>query len=282
MKIIVTGSKGQLGTDLIAELKKIGIEPIGADLPEIDITDSDAIESLVLQSEADAVIHCAAFTNVDIAETDRETCHRINADGTLNIARSCAKHNIKMLYISTDYVFSGDGEVPFETSGETMPCNFYGESKLAGEKAVTENCDKYFIVRISWVFGENGKNFVKTMLRLSTERDEITVVNDQIGSPTYTKDLSALLCKMIVTEKYGTYHATNEGFCSWAEFAAEIMAMSGAKTKIIPVTSDEYKSVAKRPSNSRLSKTSLDNAGFDRLPHWKDALERFLNNLNNM
>lgn len=280
MKIIVTGSKGQLGTDVVAELVRNGIEPIEADLPELDITDSDAVEALVSQSNADAVIHCAAFTNVDIAETEREICHRINAEGTLNIARSCSEHNIKMLYISTDYVFSGEGEVPFETNGETLPCNYYGESKLAGEKAVAENCAKYFIVRISWVFGENGKNFVKTMLRLSGERDEITVVNDQIGSPTYTKDLSKLICEMIVTEKYGVYHATNEGFCSWAEFASEIMAMSGAKTKIIPVTSAEYKSVAKRPSNSRLSKSCLDIAGFDRLPHWKDALERFLKNIN--
>lgn len=280
MKIIVTGSKGQLGTDVVAELIRNGIEPIEADLPELDITDSDAVEALVSQSNADAVIHCAAFTNVDIAETDREICRRINAEGTLNIARSCSEHNIKMLYISTDYVFSGEGEIPFETDGETLPCNYYGESKLAGEKAVAENCSKYFIVRISWVFGENGKNFVKTMLRLSGERDEITVVNDQIGSPTYTKDLSKLLCEMIVTEKYGVYHATNEGFCSWSEFASEIMSLSGAKTKIIPVTSAEYKSVAKRPSNSRLSKSALDNAGFDRLPHWKDALERFLKNIN--
>ncbi len=279
MKIIVTGSKGQLGTDVISELEKNGIEAVGADLPELDITDSEAVERFVSESKADAVIHCAAFTNVDIAETDKEICRRVNAYGTLNIARSCAKHNMKILYISTDYVFSGEGDVPFETDSPTKPCNYYGESKLAGEKAVTENCDKYFIVRISWVFGENGKNFVKTMLRLSKERKEITVVNDQIGSPTYTKDLSKLLCNMVVTEKYGTYHASNEGFCSWAEFASKIMELSGEKTKIIPVTSDEYKSVAKRPSNSRLSKSSLDDSGFARLPHWQDALERFLNNI---
>ena len=279
MKIIVTGSKGQLGTDVVAQLIANGIEPIGADLPELDITDSDAVESFISQSGADAVIHCAAFTNVDIAETDKETCRRINADGTLNIARSCAKHDIKLLYISTDYVFSGEGEIPFETDCQTAPCNYYGISKLDGEKAVRENCEKYFIVRISWVFGENGKNFVKTMLRLSAERNEITVVNDQIGSPTYTKDLSKLLCDMIATEKYGVYHATNEGFCSWAEFAAKIMELSGAKTKIIPVTSSEYKSVAVRPANSRLSKKSLNNNGFERLPHWTDALERYLNNI---
>ncbi len=280
MKIIVTGSKGQLGTDIVSELLKNGIEPIGADLPELDITDSDAVESFISQSGADAVIHCAAFTNVDVAETEKELCRRVNVDGTLNIARSCTLHGIKMLYVSTDYVFSGEGDMPFETDSSAMPCNYYGETKLAGEKAVVENCEKYFIVRISWVFGENGKNFVKTMLRLSKERDEITVVNDQIGSPTYTKDLSKLLCRMIVTEKYGIYHATNEGFCSWAEYASKIMELSGAETKIIPVPGSEYKSVAKRPQNSRLSKRSLDDNGFDRLPHWQDALERFLNNIN--
>ncbi len=279
MKIIVTGSKGQLGTDVVAELCKNGIEAMGADLPELDITDSEAVEGFISGSGADAVIHCAAFTNVDIAETDKEICRRVNVDGTLNIARSCAKHDMKMLYISTDYVFSGEGDTPFETDSETNPCNFYGESKLAGEKAVSENCKKYFVVRISWVFGENGKNFVKTMLRLSKEREEITVVNDQTGSPTYTKDLSRLLCDMIVTEKYGTYHATNEGYCSWAEFASKIMELSDAGTKIIPVSSDEYKSVAKRPSNSRLSKKSLDFGGFERLPHWQNALERYLKNL---
>ena len=280
MKIIVTGSKGQLGTDVVDELLKNGIEPVDADLPELDITDSEAVESFVSQSRADAVIHCAAFTNVDIAETDKETCRRVNADGTMNIARSCANHGIKMLYISTDYVFSGEGDIPFETDCPTAPCNYYGVSKLEGEKAVIDNCEKYFVVRISWVFGENGKNFVKTMLRLSRERDEITVVNDQVGSPTYTKDLSKLLCDIIVTEKYGIYHATNEGFCSWAEFAAKIMELSGAETKIIPVTSSEYKSVAKRPANSRLSKKSLENNGFERLPHWVDALERYLGNIN--
>lgn len=276
MKVIVTGSKGQLGTDVMAELKKIGAVPVGADLPELDITDAEAVENFTKKHNADAVIHCAAFTNVDIAETEKETCKRINVDGTLNIARACAKHGMKLLYLSTDYVFGGDGETPFETDSPTLPCNYYGETKLAGEKAVAENCEKHFIIRISWVFGENGKNFVKTMLRLSKERDEITVVNDQTGSPTYTKHLAALLCQMAATDKYGTYHATNEGFCNWAEFAAKIMELSGAQTKIIPISSSEYKSVAARPANSRLSKKSLDINGFDRLPHWQDALKEFL------
>ena len=278
MKIIVTGSNGQLGTDVIAQLKKNGIEAIPADLPETDITDSSSIENLIAETKADAVIHCAAFTNVDLAETEKETCRRVNSDGTLNVALACRKNDIKLVYISTDYVFSGEGNTPFETDCKTAPCNYYGETKLMGENTVKENCNKYFIVRISWVFGENGKNFVKTMLRLAESKDEISVVCDQIGSPTYTKDLAVLLCDMVMTEKYGIYHATNEGFCSWAEFAAEIMRLSKSSTKIIPIPSSEYKSVAVRPSNSRLSKQSLDKNGFSRLPDWRDALERYLGN----
>lgn len=279
MKVIVTGSKGQLGTDVISELQKNNIEYIEADLPELDITDADAVEKLISESNADAVIHCAAFTNVDLAESECETCKKINYKGTLNIARACANRGIKLLYLSTDYVFGGDGETPFETDSPTAPCNYYGETKLDGEKAVAGICPKHFIVRISWVFGKNGNNFVKTLLRLAETRDEITVVNDQTGSPTYTKDLSELLCQMIKTEKYGTYHATNEGFCSWAEFASKIMELSGAETKIIPIPSSEYKSVAARPSNSRLSKKSLDENGFFRLPEWQNALERCLKEL---
>lgn len=279
MKIIVTGSKGQLGTDVMSELKKNGIEAIGTDLPEVDITDGAITENFIAESKADGVIHCAAFTNVDLAESDLETCRRINADGTRNIAESCKKHGLKLMYISTDYVFSGIGTEPFETDSPKAPCNNYGITKLEGENAVTELCAKYFIVRISWVFGENGKNFVKTMLRLSKEKEELTVVNDQIGSPTYTKDLSVLLCQMIQSEKYGVYHATNEGYCSWAEFAAKIMEISDADTKIIPVSSEEYKTAVVRPKNSRLSKKSLDDNGFSRLPHWEDALKRFISNV---
>lgn len=279
MKIIVTGSKGQLGTDIMSELKKNGIEAIGADLPEVDITDGAKTESFIAESNADGVIHCAAFTNVDLAESDLETCRKINADGTKNIAESCKKHGLKLMYISTDYVFSGTGNEPFDTDSPKAPCNNYGITKLEGENTVTELCSNYFIVRISWVFGENGKNFVKTMLRLSKEKSELTVVNDQIGSPTYTKDLAVLLCEMIQSEKYGVYHATNEGYCSWAEFAAKIMEISGAETKIIPVSSEEYKAAVVRPKNSRLSKKSLDDNGFSRLPHWEDALKRFARNV---
>lgn len=280
MKIIVTGAKGQLGSDVVLQLNKIGAEAVEADLPELDITDADAVEKLIAQSGADGVIHCAAYTNVDSAETERELCGKINIEGTRSLAKACEKHGIKMLYISTDYVFSGEGTEPFEVDSPKIPCNYYGVSKLEGEKAATAECSKCFVVRISWVFGENGKNFVKTMLRLSKERDEISVVCDQIGSPTYTKDLAKLLCEMIASEKYGVYHATNEGICSWAEFAAAIMEYSGANTKIKPISSSEYKSVAVRPANSRLSKKSLDDNGFERLPHWQDALKRFLNNIN--
>ena len=276
MKIIVTGSRGQLGSDVTAQLKTEGIEVIEASLPEIDITDSKAVENLVAESRADGVIHCAAYTNVDLAESEKELCRKINVDGTLNIARSCRNHDIPLLFTSTDYVFSGEGNTPFETDSEKAPCNFYGESKLGGENAVIENCDKYFILRISWVFGENGKNFVKTMLRLAETKSEINVVADQIGSPTYTKDLAVLICQMIKSDKYGVYHATNEGFCSWADFAEKIMEYSDLPVKINRISSDEYKSAAVRPLNSRLSKKSLDKAGFCRLPDWQDALKRFL------
>ncbi|MGN0573129.1 MAG: dTDP-4-dehydrorhamnose reductase [Acutalibacteraceae bacterium] len=276
MKIIVTGSRGQLGSDVTAELKREGIEVIEASLPEIDITDSGAVEKLVAGSNADGVIHCAAYTNVDLAESEKELCRKINVDGTLNIARSCKKHDIPLLFTSTDYVFSGEGNTPFETDSEKAPCNFYGESKLCGENAVIENCDRYFILRISWVFGKNGKNFVKTMLRLAETKSEINVVADQTGSPSYTKDLAVLICEMIKTDKYGVYHATNEGFCSWADFAEKIMEYSDLPVKINRISSDEYKSAAVRPLNSRLSKKSLDEAGFCRLPDWQDALKRFL------
>ena len=279
MKIIVTGANGQLGSDVTAQLKECGHTAVSADIPELDITDLAAVEAFFEKEKPDAVIHCAAYTDVDGAETDREVCKKVNAHGTENIAKMCRKHGAKLLYTSTDYVFDGKGTQPFEIDSKTSPCNYYGETKLMGENAVKENCEKFFIVRISWVFGKNGKNFVKTMLRLSKERDEISVVCDQTGSPTYTPDLAKLLCEMIETDKYGIYHATNENFCSWAEFAAETMRLAGAETKIIPVASSEYKTVAVRPLNSRMSKASLDAAGFSRLPDWQNALERFISQL---
>lgn len=278
MKIIVTGAKGQLGSDVMLRLEETGIQAIGADIDVLDITDESAVNSFFERSNADGVIHCAAYTNVDLAESQREICRKINADGTRNIASACEKYGMKLLYLSTDYVFDGKGTEPFETDSLKAPCNFYGETKLDGENEAARLCKKLFIVRISWVFGENGKNFVKTMLRLAAEKPEISVVCDQIGSPTYTKDLAVLLCEMISGCKYGVYHATNEGYCSWAEFAQRIMELSKSEAKIIPISSSEYKSAAVRPANSRLSKSSLDIGGFSRLPSWESALQRFLAN----
>ena len=276
MRIIVTGAKGQLGSDVMKRLSEIGAEAIGADIDRLDITDEKAVDLFFKESHADGVIHCAAYTNVDLAESQKEICRKINADGTRNIAAACEKYGMKLLYLSTDYVFDGRGTEPFETDSPKAPCNFYGETKLEGETEAARLCKRLFIVRISWVFGENGKNFVKTMLRLAAERSEISVVCDQTGSPTYTKDLAVLLCEMISGCKYGVYHATNEGVCSWAEFADKIMQLSKSETKIIPIPSSQYKSAAVRPANSRLSKSSLDRNGFSRLPHWEDALQRFL------
>ena len=278
MRIIVTGAKGQLGSDVMQRLSEIGAEAIGADIDRLDITDEKAVDLFFKENRADGVIHCAAYTNVDLAESQKEICRKINADGTRNIAAACEKYGMKLLYLSTDYVFDGRGTEPFETDSPKAPCNFYGKTKLDGETEAARLCKRLFIVRISWVFGENGKNFVKTMLRLAAERSEISVVCDQTGSPTYTKDLAVLLCEMISGCKYGVYHATNEGICSWAEFADKIMELSKSETKIIPIPSSQYKSAAVRPANSRLSKSSLDRNGFSRLPHWEDALQRFLGN----
>ncbi len=275
MKIIVTGAKGQLGYDVVKKLESDGLDAVGVDLPELDITDSFAVDAFIGSERPDGVIHCAAYTAVDNAENEKELCTAVNEIGTQNIAQACEKYGCKLIYISTDYVFSGEGTEEFETDSPKAPCNHYGVSKLAGEIAAL-GCSKCFVVRISWVFGINGKNFVKTMLRLSETRDELTVVCDQVGSPTYTPDLAALLSDMIRTEKYGVYHATNEGLCTWAEFASEIMRLAKRKTKIIPVASSEYKTIAVRPLNSRLSKKSLDENGFRRLPSWQDALERYL------
>lgn len=279
MRVIVTGASGQLGYDIIKQLNKNGDEAFAADLPEVDVTDEACVEAFFESVKPDAVIHCAAYTNVDGAETDKELCRKINYNGSLNVAEAAEKHGAKMVYISTDYVFDGKGDEPFETDSPKAPCNHYGLTKLEGEIAALEKCSRCFAVRISWVFGINGKNFVKTMLRLAKEREELTVVCDQIGSPTYTPDLSRLICEMIKTEKYGVYHATNENFCSWADFASVIMKTAGEKTRIIPVASSEYKTVAVRPLNSRMSKKSLDDAGFERLPSWQDALGRFIKEL---
>ena len=277
MKVLVTGVKGQLGHDVMNELALRGIEGIGVDVEEMDITDRTACETVISQEKPDAVIHCAAYTAVDAAEDNLELCRKINAEGTRNIARVCKAMDIKMMYISTDYVFNGGGERPWEPDDHREPLNVYGLTKYEGEIAVEQNVQKYFIVRIAWVFGVNGKNFIKTMLRLGKEKGAVSVVNDQIGSPTYTYDLARLLVDMIQTDKYGRYHATNEGLCSWYEFACEIFRQAGMdEVKVTPVDSDGFPAKAKRPSNSRMSKEKLTENGFERLPSWQNALERYL------
>ena len=275
MKVLVTGAKGQLGTDLMNELAKRGIEGIGVDVEEMDITDAEACRRVIKASGADAVIHCAAYTAVDAAEDNVELCRRINGEGTRNVAQACKEADVKLMYISTDYVFDGQGTRPWEPDDERHPLNVYGQTKYEGELAVEELSDKYFIVRIAWVFGVAGKNFIKTMLRLGKERGAVSVVDDQVGSPTYTYDLARLLVDMIQTDKYGRYHATNEGLCSWYEFAKEIFRQAGMDVPVTPVSSDAFPAKATRPSNSRLNKDKLSENGFERLPAWQDALGRF-------
>lgn len=276
MKVLVTGVKGQLGYDVVNELTKRGIEAIGVDIEEMDITDADSVRKVITNTTPDAVIHCAAYTAVDAAEDQVEICRKVNADGTRNIAEVCKGLDIKMVYISTDYVFDGKGERPWEPDDERHPLNVYGQTKYEGELAVQETLEKYFIVRIAWVFGVNGKNFIKTMLKLAETHDHLTVVNDQYGSPTYTYDLARLLVDMVLTEKYGVYHATNEGICTWYEFACEIFKQAGIPMDVAPVTAAEYQAKAARPENSRMSKDKLSENGFQRLPAWQDALKRYL------
>ncbi|MCR5719589.1 MAG: dTDP-4-dehydrorhamnose reductase [Lachnospiraceae bacterium] len=279
MRVLVTGVKGQLGYDVVRELEKRDITAVGVDIEEMDITDSASVDKVITESNVDAVIHCAAYTAVDAAEENEAVCRKINVEGTGNIAKVCKKLDIKMIYISTDYVFNGNGERPWEPDDETDPVSVYGTTKRDGELQVTSVLDKYFIVRIAWVFGINGKNFVKTMLSLAENHDTLRVVNDQFGSPTYTYDLSRLLVDMILTEKYGIYHATNEGMISWYDFACAIFKAAGKNVNVIPVSSEEYGAKANRPHNSRLSKEKLVKAGFELLPPWEDALERYIGEL---
>ena len=279
MRLLVTGVKGQLGHDLVNELEKRGHECIGVDIEEMDITDAEACRKVISESKAEGVIHCAAYTAVDAAEDNVELCMKINRGGTENIARVCAELDIKMMYISTDYVFDGTGTRPWEPDDERDPLNVYGDSKYQGELAVTDNLKKFFIVRISWVFGINGKNFVRTMLKLGRERGAVSVVNDQVGSVTYTYDLARLLVDMMETEKYGFYHATNEGIITWYDFAVEIFRQAGMDVRVTPCSSDEFPSRAKRPSNSRMDKSKLEKNGFKLLPDWRDALSRYLKEL---
>ena len=277
MKVLVTGVKGQLGYDVVRELQKRGHETVGVDIDEMDITDAAAVERVMTEVQPDAVIHCSAYTAVDRAEEDTEICRRVNVDGTENIAKICKKLDCKMLYLSTDYIFSGDGERPWEPDDEASPLNAYGQSKYDGELALKKYVEKYFIVRISWVFGINGNNFIKTMLRLGRENGAVKVVDDQIGSPTYTHDLARLLVDMIESDRYGAYHATNEGICSWYEFAKEIFRAAGMdNVSVTPVKSGEFPVKAKRPKNSRMSKEKLVANCFSLLPAWQDAVARYI------
>lgn len=275
MKVLVTGVKGQLGYDIVKECQLRHIEAIGVDIDEMDITDSEQVRQVITESKVDAVIHCAAWTAVDKAEDEIELCRKVNKNGTENIANVCESLDIPMMYFSTDYVFNGLGDNEWKEYDHREPLNVYGLTKYEGELAV-EKLSKHFIVRISWVFGVNGNNFIKTMLRLGRERGEVSVVNDQIGSPTYTYDLAKLCVDMIVTDKYGVYHAANEGLCSWYEFACEIFRQSGISVKVNPVDSTAFPTKATRPKNSRMSKDMLDKNGFNRLPSWQNALKRYL------
>ena len=278
MRALVTGVKGQLGFDVMNELAKRGYEGVGVDVDEMDITDAAAVDRVIKESHVDSVVHCAAWTAVDAAEDNVEMCRKVNALGTENIAKVCKELDIPMIYFSTDYVFDGEGTRPWEPDDPVVePLNVYGLTKYEGEQAVEKYLDKYYIVRIAWVFGVNGKNFIKTMLNLGKTHDTLTVVNDQIGTPTYTYDLARLVVDMLEKEEYGKYHVTNEGgYISWYDFAKEIFKQAGMDVKVEPVSAEQYKAKAKRPSNSRLEKKKLDEHGFKRLPTWQDALSRYL------
>mgnify|MGYP000087534739 FL=1 len=290
MKVLVTGVKGQLGYDVVNELEKQNIEAVGVDIEEMDITDSASVNKVIKEVNPDAVIHCAAWTAVDAAEDEdkKEKVKLVNVDGTQNIANVCKELDIKMMYISTDYVFNGEGTEPWQPDcKDYAPQNVYGQTKLDGELAVANTLDKYFIVRIAWVFGKNGNNFIKTMLKVGKNHDQLKVVSDQIGTPTYTFDLAKVLVSMIVTDKYGYYHATNEGgYISWWDFTKEIFKQatemgydrySEKNITVTPVTTAEYGvSKAKRPFNSRLDKSKLVENGFTPLPTWQDAVSRYL------
>lgn len=282
MKVLVTGVKGQLGYDVINELNCRGHVAVGVDKEEMDVTDEASVARVLNEVKPEAVIHCAAWTAVDAAEDNEESVRLVNAVGTENIVLECKKLGCKLLYVSTDYVFDGRGDEPWQPDcKDYKPLNIYGKTKLEGELAVAGALEKFFIVRIAWVFGKNGKNFIKTMLNVGKTHDTVRVVNDQIGTPTYTFDLARLLVDMIETDKYGYYHATNEGgYISWYDFTKEIFRQAGYSTKVIPVTTAEYGlSKAARPFNSRLDKSKLTVNGFKPLPDWKDALSRYLKEL---
>lgn len=274
MKVLVTGANGQLGYDVIKRLDSEGIDCLGTDVESLDITNEEQVKKFISEYSPDVVIHCAAYTAVDKAEDEKELCYSVNVLGTKYIAEACKETDAKMVYISTDYVFDGEGDQPFEVTDKPNPINYYGQTKYEGELEVQNILEKYYIVRISWVFGINGNNFVKTMLKLGKEREEISVVADQIGSPTYTYDLAELLVEMIKTYKYGIYHATNEGYCSWYEFACQIFKQAGIDIKVNPINTEDYPTKAIRPKNSRMNKNL-----FNKLEAWESALNHYINQM---
>ena len=276
MRIMVTGATGMLGQDVLRVLRAHKHECLGASSADFDLRDGAAVRAAVLAFRPEAIVHCAAYTAVDRAESEPEICCAVNGLGTLNIARAARAVDAKLLYISTDYVFDGSGDAPLETDARPNPLNVYGLSKLQGEEAVRSVTPDHFILRVSWLFGHGGGNFVETMRRLGREKSQITVVDDQIGSPTYTLDLARLIAQMVSTRRYGTYHVSNEGFCSFADFARMILRADGSRCRVVPIPSAQYPSAARRPLNSRLSKLSLEENGFARLPIWEDALRRYI------
>ena len=276
MKILVTGATGMLGQDVLRVLREQRHECLGVGSADFDLQDMAAVRAAVTAFSPDAIVHCAAYTAVDKAESEPARCASVNGLGTLNIARAALAVDARLLHVSTDYVFDGSGETPWEEYDRPRPLNVYGLSKLQAEEAVRSLVPKHFILRTSWVFGHGGGNFVETIRRLGKEKSSISVVDDQIGSPTYSVDLARLIAQMIVTDRYGTYHGTNEGFCSFADFARMILRAEGSRCRVNPIPSSQYPSAARRPLNSRLSKRSLDEGGFSRLPIWEDALRRYI------
>ena len=277
MKILVTGVKGQLGYDVVKALESRGHQPVGVDHEEMDLMNNNMIQNFIMNLKPEAIIHCAAYTAVDQAEDEVEICYQINAEAVKVMAECAKKLDIPMIYISTDYVFDGTKASEYVETDIPNPINVYGASKLKGEQYVQQLLEKFYIVRISWVFGINGNNFIKTMQRLGNEQDQLNIIHDQVGSPTYTAHLAPLLVDMIETDQYGIYHATNEGYCSWYEFADEIFKQSQLDVTLHPITTDQYKTKAKRPLNSKMSKQKLSDYGFHRLPTWQEALKNYIN-----
>ena len=277
MKLLVTGVKGQLGHDIVKECQKRNIEAVGVDVDEMDITNAKQVDKVIKKNKYDAVVHCAAWTAVDKAEDEIDACTKVNVVGTKNIVKVCKELDIPLMYFSTDYVFDGQGESEWKEYDERHPLNVYGQTKYEGELAV-QTLNRYFIVRIAWVFGVNGNNFIKTMLRLGKAHGAVSVVNDQIVSPTYTYDLAKLCVQMIQTNKYGIYHATNEGYCTWYEFAKEIFKIGNIDIKVNPITTSEYSTMAARPMNSKMSKNKLIKNEFNKLDNWKESVKKYITN----